>query len=243
MVTIPEINLTYASAKKTDQVVAVDNVSLSVISSIPTGYYPDGMDYSPETSKLYVSNEFGRSISVIDTKTQSLIKNIFVGGNVGNTIYDPISKHVFSNDQSNNELIEIDPLNDRIISRTFLKNAKGNHGLSINSKYRLAFIACEDNNKLLVLDLNDKHVINTFEVSPQPDVIATDETLNLLYIASESGGLSVFSVENGKIFKIKDIFIHKKAHTIAVDQSTHELFFPIESYNGKPTLMVYKPKF
>lgn len=78
---------------------------------------------------------------------------IELGGTIGNTQYDAVSRHIFVNAQSRRQLIEIDPSNDAIVARIDLPGAKGNHGLYIVSQAHLAFIACEDNAKLLALNL------------------------------------------------------------------------------------------
>ena len=62
---------------------------------------------------------------------------------------------------------------------------------------RRAFIACEDNNKLLVLDLDTRKVTASFDVGDGPDVLAYDPALNHLYVPAESGPVSVFSTQQG----------------------------------------------
>ncbi|HVN43914.1 MAG TPA: hypothetical protein VMT66_01590 [Steroidobacteraceae bacterium] len=73
-------------------------------------------------------------------------------------MYDPVTGHIFVNVQTRAELIEIDPLADRVIGRIALPGADGNHGLLIDPRQRLAFIACEGNHKLLVLDMRTRKV-------------------------------------------------------------------------------------
>jgi hypothetical protein len=51
------------------------------------------------------------------------------------------------NVQSRWQLVEIDPTTDRVITRIDLPGARGNHGLLIEPQQRLAFIACEGNDK------------------------------------------------------------------------------------------------
>jgi YVTN family beta-propeller protein len=174
---IPELRRVYASATKTNEVVAIDAVTLKITARIPGGVYPDGMAYAPEVRKLYVSDEHGNTETVIDVQTNRRIATIALGGEVGNTQYDPVSKHIFVNVQSTSELVEIDPKTDAIVQKTKLAGAEGNHGLLIEPKRRLAFIACEDNDKLLVLNLETRKIISRFDLGKAPDVLSYDDGL------------------------------------------------------------------
>ena len=55
-----------------------------------------------------------------------------------------------------------------------------NHGLYIDPATHLAFIACEDNHKLIVVDLTGKRVLSTFDVARDPDVLAFDRATDAL---------------------------------------------------------------
>jgi YVTN family beta-propeller protein len=155
---------------------------------MPGGVYPDGMAYAPEVHKLYVSDEHGNMDTVIDVNTNSRVTTIPLGGEVGNTQYDPSSRHIFVNVQTLGKLAEIDPITDTVVGHIALPGADGNHGLLIEPLLRLAFVACEGNDRLLVVDLTTKTVVNPLTISRDPDVLAYDPGLGLLYVAGESAG-------------------------------------------------------
>jgi YVTN family beta-propeller protein len=214
---------------------------LTVTARIPGGKYPDGLAYAPEVNKLYVSDETGKTDTVIDTGTNKRIATIPLGGTVGNTQYDSVSKHIFVNVQGANELAEIDPQNDIVVQKISVPAAKGNHGLLIEPALRLAFIACEGNDKLLVMNLRSKQVVAQFDVGKDPDVLAFDKNLGLLYVASEAGTVSVFKVTSQRVSKLGDQQIGANAHTVAVDPATHEVYFPLKEAGGRPVLRVMQP--
>lgn len=237
---IPELNFVYASATKTNEVVAIDANTLKITARIPAGTYPDGMAYAPDVHKLYISDEHGNTETVVDVRSNKRVATIQLGGNVGNTQYDPASRHIFVNVQGTGELVEINPKTDTIVQRMTLADADGNHGLLIESALRLAFIACEGNDKLLVVNLNTKKIIAHFDLGEDPDVLAYDGGLGLLYVASESGMLSRFKVSADRIIKINDMFIGPNAHTLAVDPSNHEVYFSLNK-DEQPVLRVLRP--
>ncbi len=238
---IPELGKVYASATGTNEVVAIDETSFKITARAPGGVYPDGMAYVPELHKLYVSDEHGSSDTVIDVSTNTRVATIQLGGEVGNTQYDAQSKHIFVNVQTRRQLIEIDPTTDKILARIDLPGAESNHGLLIESDQRRAFIACEGNDKLLVLDLDSKKVIASLDVGKDPDVLAYDASLHTLYIAGEAGIVSLFKVESGQTSTIGEGLLGPNAHVVAVDSQTHKSYFPLKDLGGKTVLRIMTP--
>jgi len=238
---VPQLDRVYASATGTDEVVAIDAKTLRIIARTPGGDYPDGMAYAPGVHKLYVSDEHGGTDTVIDTAGNKRIATIPLGGEVGNTQYDPVSRHIFANVQTRDQLAEIDPAVDNVGRRIDLPGAAGNHGLYVDAPARLAFIACEGNDRLLVLDLASRKVLASFDVAKDPDVLAFDPGLGWLYVAGESGQVSVFKVRGKAVSEFGTARLGPNAHVVAVDPATHEAFFPLKPAHGKPMLRITRP--
>lgn len=235
---VPALDRVYATATGTDQLVAIDENTLKVVARAPAGVYPDGMAYAPKQHKLYVSDETGSTDTVIDVRTNKRVATLALGGQVGNTQYDPVSGHIFANVQTRGQLAEIDPATDKVIARIDLPGARGNHGLLIVPAQRLAFIACEDNARLLVLNLASRRVVAKFAVGGDPDVLAFDPTLGWIYVAGEAGMVSVFKAQNGVVTKIGEGMLGPDAHVVAVDPWSHQAYFPLRNLRGKTALRV-----
>jgi len=238
---IPALSRVYASATGTNEVVAIDENTLKITARVPAGIYPDGIAYSPDVDKLFVSDETGATDTVIDVATNKRIATIALGGEVGNTQYDPVSKHIFANVQTRNDLVEIDPVSDKLVARHPLPGARGNHGLLIDPADGLAFIACEGNDKLLVLDMRTMQITATFVVGNDPDVLAYDGGLRLLYVASESGVVSLFRVKGRAVEKLGESRLGPNAHAVTVDPATHKAYFALKEWKGRPVLRITQP--
>ncbi|MPW22107.1 hypothetical protein GCT13_36035 [Paraburkholderia sp. CNPSo 3157] len=238
---IPGMSRVYASATGTDEIVAIDEATLRIVARMPGGHYPDGMAYAPEVHKLYASDETGSTETVIDVRTNQRVATIPLGGEVGNTQYDPQSHHIFVNVQTRNELVEIDPTVDRIVARFALPGGDHNHGLLIDSPDRLAFVACQGNDKLLVFDMAARRVVRSFDIGKDPDVLAFDPAPGRLYVAGEAGVVSVFSVKGSNVNKIGEGRLGPNAHVVAVDPATHRSYFPLKNVDGRPVLRVMAP--
>jgi len=239
---IPELGRVYATATSDHEVVVIDEASLKILARIPAGNYPDGLTYDPLEHKLYISDEGGDSEPIIDTQANKALNSISLGGEAGNTQYDPVSQHIFVDVQSRNELVEVDPKTDKVISRFPLSDCQNDHGLQLDSAQRLAFVACDGNAKLLILDMQaNMKVISVQTVGSDPDVLALDSDKQLLYVSCESGIISIFKVSRPSIQKLAEGFLANGAHIIAVDSTTHRVFLPLPEVNGKPTLRIMQP--
>ncbi|WP_229483087.1 YncE family protein [Massilia horti] len=236
---VPEMGRIYATATGSDELVVIDEPSLAILARVPVGRYPDGLAYAPSVSKIYVSDKEGKTESVVDARTNKRVATIDLGGAVGNTQYDPVSRHIFINVEGTGGFVEVDPATDKIIDRMRLPSARGNHGLLIEPNLRLAFIACEGNDKLLVLDLHTKRVAAQFTVDGEPDVLAYDPGRKILYVATESGPVHLFRLGPDGTAKIGSIRVGPNAHTLAVNPDTHELYIPLNQ--PRPILRVMQP--
>ena len=238
---VPELKRLYATATGTDEVVVIDENNFAVLARIPAGHYPDGMAFVPAGRKLYVSNKLGATETVIDTDANRVVATIQLGGEVGNSQFDSGSGHIFVNVQTRAELVEIDPATDTIIARHRLPDAKSNHGLQIVPDQRLALIADEESSKLLVLDLRSHRVTQRFDTGADPDVLSFDPQRQLLYVASESGVLALFKVEDSQVSPHARGIAGPNAHVVAVDSTTHRAYLPLSDLDGKPALRVMLP--
>lgn len=238
---VPEISRVFVSVAGNHEVAVVDSKSLKVLARVPAGQFPDGLAYSPEVHKVYVSDEAGGKETVIDTRTNRVLATIDMGGEVGNTKYDSGSRLIFANVQTTNELVAIDPQKDQIVGRHFLKGGNGAHGLFIDAQKRLAFAACEEDSKLLVVDLNNYQVTQVFSTGEGPDVLAFDPALERLYVGTESDVVSVFQLHERTLEKLADDPIAPNAHSVSVDPKTHLVYLPLKNVDGRPVLRIMQP--
>jgi DNA-binding beta-propeller fold protein YncE len=238
---VPALNSVYASVTHNHEVAVLDTEKLVVSKRIKDGKFPDGLAYSPETHKVFVSDEAGGVETVIDTQRNERVNTIEMGGEVGNTQYDPVSHLIYACVQTRNELVEINPETDKIQARHQLSGGKHPHGFYIDDQNGKAYIACEGDNKLLVFDMKNHSVENVFPVARGPDVLAFDRGLQLLYVACESGSVSIFRHSNGKLEKVGDVNVGPNSHSVSVDSETHRAYFPLKNVNGSPILRIMTP--
>lgn len=237
----PDRHTLLAAAAGTNEIALIDTRTLRETGRVKSGDLPDGIAYDPNHGKAYVSNEHDHALTVIDLTTGKDRSPIEVGGGTGNVIYDPASGKVFVNGQDRGELLIIDPATDAVTDRLKVDGCNGPHGLFIDGAKQLAFIACEGNAKLLVLDLRSKEITARFDTGNTPDVLAFDQGLHRLYLAAEDGTVSVFDEHDRTLVPVASAKLYDHAHTVAVDQATHRVYFPLQDINGHAVLRIMEP--
>jgi YVTN family beta-propeller protein len=229
-------------SKGAGQVAILDDSSFKEIARVPAGVFPDGIAYDPDDGKIFVSDELGSAIVVIDANTNKPVARIAAGSEVGNVQYDPLTRRVYVPLQSRNELGIVDPKSNRLINRVGLPGAEHPHGLHIADGAPVGYIACDENDRLLTVDLLSGKVLASDAIAHDPDVLAADPVLQRLYIAAESGLLSSFDIRNAAAPRnLGDIFIGEDAHSVAVDPVTHSVFMPLRDLDGQSVLRIIRP--
>jgi len=232
---VPELGRIYASATDAHQVAVVDSAKLAVLGRIPAGDYPDGLAYAPDVGKLYVSDEHGKADIVVDVQSNQAVATVALGGEAGNTQYDPSSHQILVAVHSG-QLVAIDPTTDLVAGRYEVTGCREPHGLAIDPARRLAFVACQGNARLVVMDLTTMQVVSSHDVGRGPDVLAFDPSLGQLYVAAESGPLTVFVADDGGVREIARDTVGPNAHSVAVDPATHHIYLPLTDVGGQPVL-------
>jgi hypothetical protein len=126
------------------------------------------------------------------------------------------------------------------------------HGMTIDTEQHVAFVACTDFDpqaglyqNLLRLNLSTMTVIptdpKTVRLASGPDLVRIDHSLHLLFVAS-SGGITIFDEKAGEFHRLGLAVIGKETHTIAINEQTQEMYFPIFA-GGLPVLRItrYNP--
>lgn len=238
---VPSRNEVYVSTPGSEQVAVLDARSLQVLARMPAGRFPDGLAYDPVGQQVFVSDEAGGRVYILDARAHRMTGSVDMGGEVGNTQYDPVSRLIYSNVQTRNQMVALDPATHAVVARIDLPGADHNHGLCLDPQRRLAFIACEGNARLLVLDLDTRKVVASFPVGGDPDVLAFDPGTRRLVVAAESGPAAFFHEEGRVLVKDGEQRIGDNAHVVVVDPATHLIYFPLKNLKGRPALRILAP--
>ena len=237
----PDLDRVFATAAGSDEVVAIQASSLTVTGRAATGRFPDGVAYDPTRKAVFVSNKDDGSETVVDASTLAVRHTLRLAGEVGNVIWDPAEQRMLVAARPPDQLLLLDPDTGQVTGRVDLPGCSGAHGVAVDPATHTAFVACERNARLGVVDLGALHQRELQTVGDDPDVLAFDPGLSRLYVAAESGVVAVFDEKGTSVRKLGQAKLADKAHTVAVDPATHRVFFPLENQGGHPVLRVMAP--
>src|SRR5207248_11319791 len=156
---------------------------------------------------VVVADEAGHHHAVIHARTQHRIAEIPLGGDAGDIEYDAVSLRMYAVVATLYQVVTIDPVSDKIIARAALPGCQSSQDLVLDEQQQLAFVNCADNATLLLLDLTSMQVISTQPVGNNPDLMALDSSWHYLYVASESGVVSVFDEHGRTLKKVNEGFV------------------------------------
>ena len=241
VIAVPQLHRVYASATDARQLFTIDSRTGRVLRRAPAGAYPDGLVYDPVERHVFVSDESGGIEAVFDAAGHR-IATVQLGGEAGNVQYDPGSGKILADVQTRNDMAVIDPHSNRVVRRVALPGCDHPHGLYVDAPRRVAFVACDGNARLLTLDLTHMKVTGSMQVGSSPDVLAFDKSSKRLYVAAESGDVTVAAERGRSLTKLGQGLLAPHAHTVAVDSATHRVYFPLESGSaGRPQLRIMAP--
>jgi DNA-binding beta-propeller fold protein YncE len=240
---VPALRRVYATVTAANLVVRIKEGTGRVLGTTATGAYPDGLAYDPANHTIWTSNESGGSETIIDATSGAPRGTVHLGGFAGNVAYDPVSGHMLVAAQSSNQLAVIDPAARSVIRRVPLPGCSDGHSLTLDSPARLAFVACDVNDVLLTVDMTTWRVTGTAHVGVQPDVLAFDPHAGRLYVASESGYVTVFQLHGRRLHVIYFNYLADDAHVVAVDPTTGRSYFSVlGASGGHPSVLVCEIK-
>ncbi len=234
---VPALGKVYASVPGHRHVAVIDTRTLAVEARVGEIGFPDGIAYAPDQQKVYVSDESGGGELVIDAVSNRVVRKVDLGGEAGNTLFDPGSSHILVAVQTASQVVEIDPRTDSLVARHDLPESAHPHGMSLDARNRLLFVANEGNATLQTVDMRTWKVIDRQPVGEDPDVLAFDPGWRRLYVAAETGPVTVFTERDGKLVLDGQVTL-PHAHTVSADPRSHLVYFPLQNVAGHPLLRI-----
>lgn len=228
-----------------DQVVVIDADTLAEVGRVKSGRGPDGIAWDPVHRIVATSDQSDGAISLIADAGNGARTPIKLGTETGNVVFDK-GRSTFwitvVGGATIDRLIEIDPATATKKTTIELPGCDGAHGLRIHPDGKSALVACEGNTKIARVDLGGAHEVVLASTGSGPDVLAIDPGLGWIYVAAESGDLTVFDLGRPGLELVDREHVADHAHSVAVDPVTHHVFFPLLSGpNGTPVLRIMRP--
>jgi DNA-binding beta-propeller fold protein YncE len=242
VIVVPDMRRVYATATGRNQLVAIDEDSGQILFRAPTDTYPDGLAYDRIRHTVWTTNESAGTETVADADNGAIRATVPLGGEVGNIVYDSKADRMVVAVQGRNDLAVINPASYAVAERIPTPGCDRPHGEALDVTDQVMFVGCEANATMITVDLTKGTVIDHQEVGETPDVLAYDPGARRVYVAAESGFVSVLDSDHGHLTPRGAAHLADGAHSVAVDPATHHSYFPIlNGSNGSPALWEYEP--
>jgi DNA-binding beta-propeller fold protein YncE len=220
--------------------VLIDNSTLNEVARVSTGAAPDGVAWDPDDQIVGVSDQGDGALSLIANAGMGARTAVEVGVETGNVVYDASrSQFWITAVQATppDQLVEVDPKTATVTTRIGLAGCSGAHGLRLHPDGQSAFIACESNSQLARVDLSGSSSPAIAASGSGPDVLAIDPIKGWLYVAAESGDLTIWDIAQPGVALVGHDAPGDNAHSVAVDPATHRAFFPLPRGTGSTPVL------
>lgn len=228
-----------------NQLVLIDSTSLAEVSRVGTGKSPDGVGWDPVHKVVGVSDQGDGALSLVPSAGSGTRTQVKLGTATGNVVFDAARAQFWITVETAkppDQLVAIDPVAGTVRARIDLPGCDAAHGLRLHPDGKSALVACEGNSMLARVDLASPHAVVTAKTGRGPDVLGIDPGLGWLYVAAESGDLTVFDIGQPGLVAIDREHPGDDSHSVAVDPSTHRVYFPLMiGPKGKPVLRIMRP--
>ena len=239
-----DVGLIFATSSP-NQLVLIDNASLTEVRRVRTGNGPDGVGWDPIHKMVGVSDQGDGALSLIANSGSGTRTQVPLGRETGNVAFDAARGWFWVTvveASPPDRLVAVDPTTAKVAASIGLPGCSGAHGLRLHPDGRSAFIACESNDVLARADLGGSHNVATAPTGSGPDVLSIDPGLGWLYVGAESGNLTVFDIGQPGVALVGHDSPGDNSHSVAVDPATHRVFFPLMAGpQGTPVLRVMRP--
>ena len=214
----------FTSDGRSASITIFDLKTLKKVGSAPTGEGPDAILFDPTTERVFAFNGRGQSATVIDGVTGKVVGTIPLPGKPEFAVSDG-KGHVYNNIEDKSEVVSIDARTLMVDNTWPLAPGEGPSGLAIDRKSNRLFSVC-DNQKMVVLDAANGHVVATPAIGNGPDASVFDAGSGLVFSPNgEDGTLTILHQTDPNHYEtVATVPTQAGARTMALDEKTHHIF-------------------
>jgi DNA-binding beta-propeller fold protein YncE len=228
----PIQNIGFTSNGRLNNVYAFNVNTNAIIATIPTGENPDAIMYDPFSKKIITCNGRGKNLTFIDPITMKVVDSVAVGGKPETAVSDEAG-NIFVNIEDKNEIVKIDAKTYKVLAHWSIKPLEEPTGLAIDLKYKRLFAAGEK--KMAVINYENGKLVTTVAIGEGCDGLVFDNNKKLIFTSNGEGSLSIIKQADANNYQlVQNLPTLKSARTIAIDESTGNVFLPAANFEPQP---------
>lgn len=212
--------LAFAASRATGKILVLDGTTGATIREVQAGLKPNGLAWDSYRHRLLAADVGDFHIRVVDPEDGGLIADEPLPGKPCWCKYSTSLDKFVVNVHDQSEVAIVNPETARVEALIPL-SVSGAHGLDIDEKSGLAYIAC-DGGAVVSVDLSKRRELGKVGILPNPDVAWLNIRRGLLYCAnSKPGVVQVVDVKDMKV--VEEVLTEEGCHTVAFHQKAQNL--------------------
>ncbi len=213
----------YAGSSKAHSIVVFDLASLKVSRQIPADENTDGVVYDPASGRVFVMHGDPKLLTAIDARSDTVAARIELAGKPEFAAVDGSGK-LYVNIVDEGTVQRIDTRALRVDATWPLTGCERPHGMAIDVRAGRLFSGCV-NQRLMVLDLHDGHVVARLPIGSGSDALAFDPKRRWVLSSNGSGTLSVIrETAPDQYLAMPEVPTQPSARTMTLDPETGTVY-------------------
>jgi DNA-binding beta-propeller fold protein YncE len=222
----------YISNGSLNNVLVFDLKTFEVRGHVPAGTFADGIFYDDFSKKVITCNGRSKNMTVIDPASDTVVATIQLTGWPETAVSDGAGK-LYVNNAEKSEIDVIDAVTYKILNTWPIAPGKGASGLAIDRKTMRLFAGC-GNKILIVMNATTGKLVQSLPIGDECDAVGFDKKLAIVYSSNGDGTLTIIKESSADDFSvIQNLQTKKGARTLAVDQTTHQVYLPTGEFSPK----------
>ena len=211
-----------------------DLKSLKELGRPKVGDNPDAIVFDPASGRVFTMNGRSQDATAIDAATGRVVGTIPLGGKPEFVVSDGKGE-LFVNLEDKSEMLALDSKKMTVLHRWPLASGEEPSGLAFDAAHRRLFSVCS-NEKMVILDANDGHVVATEAIGRGPDACAFDPKTRLAFSSNgQDGTLTVIHEDTPDRYSVvATVGTQVGARTMALDPKTGRIFLATAEFLPPP---------
>jgi DNA-binding beta-propeller fold protein YncE len=220
----PRLGRGFTSNGREGTVTIFDLKSLKELGRVQVGSGPDCILFDPATRRVFTFNGRSQDATAIDAASDKVAGSIALGGRPEFAVADGKGK-LFVNLEDKSEILALDARQLTVLHRWPLAPGEGPSGLAMDRAHRRLFSVC-GNQKMVILDADDGHVLATPTIGLGPDACRFDARRHLAFSSNgRDGTLTVIREDGPDRFEVvATVPTQVGARTMELDEKTGHIF-------------------
>ncbi len=203
---------------------------------------PDAIVYEPVSKRVLTFNGGGNDATVIDAQTNAVVATIPLNGRPEFAVADGRGM-VYDNLESTSEIVAIDAAKAAVNARWPLGRCQSPSGISMDTKNRRLFTACEG--QMGIVDADTGRVVTTIATGAGTDATRFDPNSNLAFASNgRDATLTVIHEAAPDNFALaQNAKTEAGARTMALDPTTGDVFLVTAKLLINPKATTYRDRY